>query len=146
MPSPLDHGDPYYFIVKKEKPDGYGGSHEYWGEGEEFIALIDHSTSSPARIAEAFGSTSTYQVSVDKDLNINVGDLFAEWQPYPDDPTRGQYFGYRVTSRPEDQKAPDDSILDFKVFSAENYNLPESLTGFRDSVEVVDGHLNVPKR
>lgn len=140
MPSPLDHGEIVYFITVKEVPDGYGGSKEEWGEGEAFTALIDLSTSSPTRIAEAFGNTSSYQVSVDKKLDITVGDLFATYDEH-----EGVYYGYRVTSRPEDQKAPDDSSLDFKVFSAENYNLPENLSEII-GYKIVDGHLNVPKR
>lgn len=68
-----------------------------------------------ARRAEKEGVTSTYSILVDRDFPLEYNDYFK-------DKTTGNT--YRVTSDPEEKKAPKSSSFDLKFFTAERKELP----------------------
>lgn len=94
--------------------DGEGGFTVAWVDGVEFQNYYALDTSMEARIAEKEGVTSVYNALVQRDLPIEYNDVFR-------DKTTGQT--YRVTSNPEDKKAPESSSFEVKFFTAERYAL-----------------------
>lgn len=120
MPSPIDHGELCFLINKVEIPDDFGGVIVGYETGEEFYALIDIDNSVQTRIAEQNGYTSTPQVSVMKNLDINSGDLF--YTDYTKEI-------YQVVSNPDDQLTPMSSTMDFKVFNARKTEIDGEILG-----------------
>lgn len=115
MFSPLNHSESCTFITKTEQPDGMGGTETVWAEGKVFQALIYRESSPLVKIAEQQGVSSSYNISVDKDLIIPEFSIFKRM-------VDGQHF--RVTSNALDRQTPSMSLMDFKVISAEKYKLP----------------------
>lgn len=93
--------------------DGEGGTWTEYADGAEFKCYPALDTSMQARIAEAQGVKSLYNVLVPNAVQISVGDIFR-------DVTDGVYF--RVTSFPKE--TPATSRLDLKAFTAEKTELP----------------------
>lgn len=98
---------------KSTVSDGEGGVITTYKDGAEFKCYPALDTSALARIAEAQGSKSSYNINVLKSVQIGVGDIFR-------DKTDGAYF--RVTSPPKE--TPATSHLDLKGFSAEKTEFP----------------------
>lgn len=97
-------------------PDGEGGwLGVQWTEGARFKNFQALDTSMEARRAEKEGVTSLYSGLVDKSLPIAYNDYFK-------DLATGET--YRVTSNPDDKKAPKSSTLPLKYFTAEKRALP----------------------
>jgi hypothetical protein len=101
-------------MEKKRVSDGAGGYIVEWTEGAEFTNYQDLNSSMEARRAEKEGVTSLYSALVDKAVPIEYNDVFK-------DKTTGET--YRVTSNPEDKKAPRSSTLPLKYFTAERWTL-----------------------
>lgn len=101
-------------LEKTRVPDGAGGYITGWTDGVEFTVYKYMSSTNEVRIAEQKGFTSVYSGFVDKDFPLNRGDVFR------DNETK---ITYRVTSDPNDNKAPEMSTLDYKEFSAERWAL-----------------------
>lgn len=97
---------------KRTIPDGEGGVITAYADGAEFKCYPALDTSMQARIAEAQGVKSLYNILVPKSVQIGVGDMFR-------DKTEGAYF--RVTSPPKE--TPGTSTLDLKAFAAEKTEL-----------------------
>ncbi|MCM1227558.1 MAG: hypothetical protein NC320_09075 [Clostridium sp.] len=103
-------------MEKMRIPDGEGGwEGTQWKEGAEFNNYQELATSMEARIAEKEGVTSVYSALVDKALPIEYGDYFKDIET-------GKT--YRVTSEPDEKKAPNISTLKLKYFTAEKKALP----------------------
>lgn len=98
------------------QPDGAGGQSTTWTEGEAFTCFLALDTSMEARRAEREGVTSLYSALVDRTVSIQYNDAFR-------DKLTGQT--YRVTSKPEERKAPKSSALNLKYFTAERWDLTE---------------------
>lgn len=109
-----DFARPCVLMEKKRVPDGAGGYIVEWEEGAEFTNYQAMDTSMEARRAEMEGVTSLYSALVDKTVPIEYYDVFK-------DKTTGET--YRVTSNPEDKKAPKSSTLPLKYFTAERWAL-----------------------
>lgn len=105
---------PCVMVEKTRISDGEGGFTVAWVDGVEFQNYQALDTSMEARIAEKEGVTSVYNALVQRDLPIEYNDVFR-------DKTTGQT--YRVTSNPEDKKAPESSSFELKFFTAERYAL-----------------------
>lgn len=106
-------------ILNKEKlSDGEGGYTTVWSEGAEFDNYSALDTSMEARQAEKLGVTSVYSALVKKDVPIEYGDYYKE---------RENGKTYRVTSNPEEKKAPasaSEIMQNLKFFTAERKELP----------------------
>lgn len=96
------------------KPEG--GFATVWKDGVEFMNYQSMDSSMEARIAEQQGVTSIYSALVDSALPIDYNDYFR-------DKESGTIF--RVTSRPDEKKAPKSASFQLKYFSAERTVLPE---------------------
>lgn len=95
--------------------DGEGGYTFEWKDGLKFKNYFEQNTSMEARRAEKEGVTSLYSALVDKSLPINYNDFFR-------DETTGQTF--RITSEPDEKKAPRTATFALKFFTAEKRELP----------------------
>ena len=111
-----DFSRPCVLMNKERKPDGAGGYIVEWTEGAEFTSYQSMNTSMEARRAEKEGVTSLYSALVQKDLPIKYGDFFR-------DNLTGNT--YRVTSNPDESRAPESSSFSLKYFTAERKELPE---------------------
>lgn len=111
-----DFGADCVLMEKTRQPDGESGYITSWTEGAAFTNYQALDTSMQARIAEKQGVTSVYSVLVDKAVPIEYGDYFR-------DKTTG--LTYRVTSRPDEKKAPKSASFQLKYFTAERKELPE---------------------
>ena len=102
-------------LEKTRIPDGAGGYITAWKDGIEFTVFKYMDSTTEVRIAEQSGFTSIYRGWVDKDFPLAVKDVFRD---------KETGLTYRVTSDPNDEKAPEVSTLDYKAFSAERWALP----------------------
>lgn len=105
---------PCVLMEKKRVPDGAGGYITEWTEGVEFRNYQYVDTSMEARIAEQQGVKSLYSALVDVDFPLEYGDVFRD---------KNTGLTYRVTSNPDDKKAPQYSTFDLKYFTAERWAL-----------------------
>lgn len=110
-----DFARPCVLMEKTRLPDGAGGYLTTWSEGAEFENYQAIDTSMEARRAEQEGVTSVYSVLVREDLPIEYNDAFKD---------KSTGLTYRVTSNPDEKKAPKSSTFDLKFFTAERWNLP----------------------
>lgn len=111
-----DFAVPCVLMEKKRVPDGAGGWMTTWTEGAEFLNYQYRDTSMEARRAEQEGVTSLYSALVQRNLPIDYGDAFK-------DTNTG--LTYRVTSEPDEKRAPKSSTFDLKYFTAERWALPQ---------------------
>lgn len=106
---------PCVLMEKKRVPDGAGGYITEWTEGAEFQVYPYMDTSMEARAAEKQGVTSIYSALVQRDFPIDYNDAFK-------DKNTGAV--YRVTSHPDEKRAPASSSFDLKFFTAKRWSLP----------------------
>lgn len=103
-------------MEKTRKPGDEGGYKITWTEGAEFNNYQALDTSMEARKAEKEGVTSVYNALVDIALPIEYGDYFKNVETG---------ITYRVTSEPDEKKAPSISTMKLKYFTAEKKALPD---------------------
>lgn len=111
-----DFAKPCVLIEKRTIEDGEGGYYTEWMEGVTFENFQATESSLEARIAEKQGVTSVYNVLVKRDLPIEYHSVFK-------DKESGNV--YRVTSNPDDKKAPRSASFDLKFCTAERWELPK---------------------
>lgn len=109
-----DFAHPCVLMEKTRVFSPEGGWNTAWTEGAAFTSYQYLDSSMEARRAEKEGVTSVYSALVDKDFPIEYNDAFKD---------RATGFTYRVTSRPEEQAAPNSSSFDLKLFTAERWEL-----------------------
>lgn len=107
---------PCVLMEKKRVPDGAGGWMTTWTEGAEFENYQYLDTSMEARRAQQEGVKSLYSALVQRDFPLDYGDAFKDKNT---DQT------YRVTSNPDEKKAPQSSTFDLKYFTVERWSLPQ---------------------
>ena len=110
-----DFSRPCVLLEKKRVPSDEGGWTTTWEEGAQFTNYPYLDTSMEARRAEKEGVTSTYSILVDRDFPLEYNDYFK-------DLTTGNT--YRVTSNPEEKKAPKSASFALKYCTAERKELP----------------------
>ena len=110
-----DFARPCVLMEKTRVEDGEGGYTIDWKDGVTFQNYQSLDTSMEARTAEKQGVTSVYSVLVDKSVHVEYGDYFK-------DKESGTV--YRVTSNPDEKKAPKSASFELKLFSAEKAVLP----------------------
>lgn len=110
-----DFGKPCVILEKKRQPDGEGGYITDWQDGAEFTNYQALDASMEARRAEKEGVTSVYSALVDLSVPIEYGDYYRD---------KESGLTYRVTSNPEEKKAPASASFRLKYFTAERKELP----------------------
>lgn len=110
-----DYAVPCVLMEKKRVPDGAGGYTTTWSKGLPFSNYQWNNTSTEALIAEQQTGKSLHSALVQRDFPIERGDAFM-------DTSTG--LTYRVTSDPDDNKAPKSSTFDLKYFTVERWSLP----------------------
>lgn len=93
-----------------QTPDGAGGFHSVWEEGAALEIFLALDSSREVCRAEQAGVKSVYTALSRRDAPISHGDWLKDTET-------GQVF--RVTSHPEERKAPGGSPLGLKVFTVE---------------------------
>lgn len=111
-----DFAVPCALMEKKRVPDGAGGYITTWTEGAEFENYQYLDTSMEARRAQQEGVKSLYSALVQRDFPLDYGDAFKD---------KNTGLTYRVTSNPDEKKAPQSSTFDLKYFTVERYSLPQ---------------------
>jgi len=101
-------------MEKKRVPDGESGYKTEWAEGAEFTVYQCLNTSMEARRAEQEGVKSLYSALVRRDFPLDYGDVFQD---------RNTGATYRVTSHPDEKRAPQSSALALKSFTTERWAL-----------------------
>lgn len=102
-------------LVKVPVEDGEGGYKNEWIESVKFINYYAQDTSMEARRAEKEGVTSLYSAIVKADVPLSYGNYFK-------DLTTNHTF--RITSEPDEKKAPPNATFPVKFFTAEKKELP----------------------
>lgn len=110
-----DFGKPCVILEKTRLPDGDGGYITDWQDGAEFMNYQALDASMEARRAEKEGVTSVYSALVDLSVPIEYGDYYRD---------KETGLTYRVTSNPEEKKAPASASFRLKYFTAERKELP----------------------
>lgn len=95
--------------------DGYGGFEVKWVEGAEFTAVVTAPQSGTADIANALTEKKTYKVVTGTNVTLRKDDYFKRVSD-------GKAF--KVLNDNTDRLAPDDSMLQMRVTSAEEVELP----------------------
>ncbi len=103
-------------MEKRRVPDGAGGYITTWEEGMEFENYQMLDTSMEARRAQQEGVKSLYSALVRKDFPLEYGDVFKD---------KNTGLTYRVTSNPDEKKAPKSSTFDLKYFTVERWALTQ---------------------
>lgn len=101
-------------MEKTRIPGKEGGWVTVWAEGAEFDNYQYLDTSIEARRAEQEGVKSVYSALVNQELPIQYNDAFKDLETG---------LTYRVTSNPDDKKAPRSASFALKFFTAERWNL-----------------------
>ena len=111
-----DFARPCVLLNRTVEEDGEGGYITSWSEGVRFDNYQAVESSVEARVAEKQGVTSIYNALVNRELPIGFHDVFKD-----------VYTGntYRVTSHPDDKKAPKSASFELKFFTAERWELPK---------------------
>ena len=113
---PEEFAIPCVLMEKKRVPDGAGGYITTWTEGAEFENYQYLDTSMEARRAQQEGVKSLYSALVQRDFPLEHGDAFRD---------KNTGLTYRVTSNPDEKKAPQSSTFDLKYFTVERWSLPQ---------------------
>lgn len=95
--------------------DGYGGFVTEWMDGAKFKAAIKKETSVEAKIAEKQGVTDVYIIGTEKNFKLEYHNVFRRIKDNKI---------FRVTSKGDDKETPEDSTLNLRLVSAEEWNLP----------------------
>lgn len=111
-----DFAVPCVLMEKKRVPDGAGGWMTTWTEGAEFENYQYLDTSMEARRAQQEGVKSLYSALVQRDFPLDYGDAFKD---------KNTGLIYRVTSNPDEKKAPQSSTFDLKYFTVERWALTQ---------------------
>lgn len=103
-------------INKIAESDGYGGIEITYTDGAKIKAALTFDSSNEAKIAEAMGATSTYTVTVRKDIELDYHTILRR-------ESDGAIF--RLTSNSDDRKTPESAALNMRQYSAERWKLDE---------------------
>lgn len=111
-----DFAVPCVLMEKKRVSDGAGGYITEWTEGEPFENFQYLDTSMEARRAQQEGVKSLYSALVQRGFPLEYGDVFKD---------KNTGLTYRVTSNPDEKKAPQSSSFDLKYCTVERWALTQ---------------------
>ena len=106
--------EPFTILNKITSPDGYGGISVTWSDGAIIQGAIVFDNSTQMRIAQAMGVTSTYTLTVHKDILLDFHDVIRR---------NSDSKIFRITSNSDDKKTPQSASLNMRQYSAEEWVL-----------------------
>lgn len=101
-------------LVRSHQKDGVGGYKTVWTDGIPFDAAFEFEDAAEVTIAEQQGVKRTYNIYVDKTLDLDFHDAFRR--------DNGQV--YRVTNPGTDRFTPTFSKLKKRLIEVEKWELP----------------------
>ena len=104
----------FTIINKVTSPDGYGGVNTDWVDGALIKGAMVFDGSTQMKVARAMGSTSSYTLTVIKDIELDYHDVLRR-------ESDKQIF--RITSNSDDLKTPDSATLNMRQYQAEEWKL-----------------------
>lgn len=102
-------------LDKRRTPDGEGGFDVEWVDGATIKAAITFNNTLNAKIAQAEGVTSVFNVTTHKNAQLEFHDVIRRVSD-------GKTF--RITSDGTDRTTPDVASFQFSKVSAEEWSLP----------------------
>lgn len=110
-----DVKEPFVLMLYTRIPDGEGGYTHVWEEGLRFEAHKATVSTGETIIAQAQGVASVYSILIPDDLPLRYHDVIRCEDGY-----------FRITSEPNEKKAPNMSTLNMKYCTMEKLKvLPE---------------------
>lgn len=106
-------------LEKRRVKDGVGGYRTVWAPGEAFPAAFEYMSAPEILVAEKQGVARTYNVYVDKTLDLDYHEVFRRAD-------NGQV--YRVTNPGADRMTPSFSRLNKRLIEVEKWELPSGDT------------------
>lgn len=103
-------------LNKVRVEDGYGGWKTTWVDGPTFNASFSFDTSMQARRASKEGVKDLYTITTQKSTTLSHDDVLRR---------KEDGLTYRITSNGKDKKTPDSAMLDMRVVTAEQWELPD---------------------
>ena len=102
-------------LEKTWGPDGLGGTATTWRQGMEFKGYFEDDTSTAANIAGQQGYNATYRVYVDRNMKLDLGDVFIR---------KSDGRKYRVNRPSPDKKTPMTSAMSLRLILCEKWEYP----------------------
>jgi SPP1 family predicted phage head-tail adaptor len=103
-------------LVKTRVDDPLGGYMTVWVNGANFSAAWEYQSAPEIEVAEREGVERTYNIYVDKTLNLDFHEVFKRTD-------NGQI--YRVTNPGTDRHTPSFSGLNRQLVTVEKWELPD---------------------
>ena len=101
-------------LVAVSVPDGEGGKKTEWRDGDAVNICMALESNPETRKAEVRELAAVYTCLANREAPLHYDDYFRD--------DTGET--YRITSDPEEKKAPRSSGLPYKMFTAERKELP----------------------
>lgn len=112
----LDEAFESFVIVNKSQvSDGYGGVITIWTDGAEIQGAMVLDNSTQMKVAQAMGVTSTYTLTVHKDLELSFHTVLRR---------KSDNETFRLTTDTDDKKTPKSAGLNMRQYSAELFTIP----------------------
>ena len=111
----LENAYENFTIVNKSiVDDGYGGTTTVWKDGATIKGAVYFDNSSQMKIARVMGVTSTYTLTVKKNIELDYHTVLRR-------ESDGKIF--RTTSNSDDKKTPPTAGLDMRQYDVEEWKL-----------------------
>lgn len=94
--------------------DGYGGVVTEWIDGAPFQGALVYDSSTTMKVAQAAGSTSSYTLTVRKNVNLDFHTVIRR---------ESDGHTYRILSNSDDRKTPESARLNMLQYAAEEWVL-----------------------
>lgn len=104
----------FTIINKSIIDDGYGGTTTTWTDGATIKGAIYFDNSSQMKVARVMGVTSTYTLTVKKNVELDYHTVLRR-------ESDGKIF--RTTTNSDDKKTPNSAGLDMRQYDAEEWSL-----------------------
>ena len=102
-------------INRVRTDDPLGGYKSEWVDGIHFVAAWEYESAPEITIAEQQGVSRTYNIYVDKTLDLDFHEAFRRLD---------NGLTYRVTNPGTDRHTPDTSRLNKRLIQVERWDLP----------------------
>lgn len=100
--------EPFFIQNWVSRPDGFGGTGQFWDDGREILGTYIQNSSNEVRVAEAQGMASIGVFATGVAENVRDGDVVRRARD-------GAYF--KITGIP--MRAPEQAVSQFKKMNAE---------------------------
>ena len=104
----------FTILDKSTTDDGYGGVITTYKDGATITGAMVHNHSSQTQIAEALGSTSSYTLTVRKNVELDYHTIIRR---------EADKQIFRLTSNSDDLKTPNGAGLNMRQYTAEEWKL-----------------------